>query len=154
MVSLFVLLAAPASTDDLQVSIELAPGESVAVGDQGLVVGFDGVPEYNGHPMDSRCPLSVTCVWGGDAWVDVWAEMPGQERVEITLHTHPMEGPQQFEIEGYLIMLMLLEPYPVVAGDIPGEDYRAQLDVSGAPRVESGAWSPGMLKARYSSDSR
>jgi len=149
LLSFLFLLAAPASADDLQVIIELAPDQSVAIGDQELVAGFDGVTEFDGRPMDSRCAASVICVWAGDAWMEVWAEVPGQERVEVTLHTHPMQGPQEFEVGGYLISLLILEPYPLVPSPIPAEDYRVHLIVSGSGRVADELWSPGMLKARY-----
>lgn len=127
----------------------LAPGESVTIGDQGLVIGFEGIATLDGFHLDSRCPSSVVCVWEGNAETDLWATLPGHERVGFQLHTNEGIGPQEVEISGYVIGLSRLEPYPVEPELIPAEDYRLHIVVNSAARVETpdAAW--GTLKARY-----
>jgi len=108
---------------NLGAPIFLAPGESAVVGGAGLVVGFSRVTQ------DSRCPEGGECVWQGDASARLWAELPGQERSEFTLHTFP--GFQGAQVYGkYRIGLNYLDPYPKTSGPIDPADYRVTLYVT------------------------
>ena len=60
----------------------LGVGASSAVGDEGLVLGFEGVL------ADSRCPTGVWCFWPGDAAAALWLEIPDCPRQDFVLHTY------------------------------------------------------------------
>ena len=79
----FAFLAPDAAGDTIPLDTEfpLRVAEMGEIGDAGLSVVFLGVVH------DSRCPLSVMCVWEGVAELTVAAEAPGIPRESLTLWT-------------------------------------------------------------------
>jgi type IV pilus biogenesis protein CpaD/CtpE len=103
--------------------IVLAPGQSVTVGDEGLVIRFI---EVSG---DSRCPQGVECFWEGDAAARLTAKLPQGFVDDFTLHTARMFRIYQ-DYGDYRIRLTAVTPYPVYPDEIPAEDYRVTLEVT------------------------
>ena len=100
----------------------LAVGESVAVGDAGLRVSLRGVRD------DSRCPADVTCIWEGDAAVDVGVAGPAPSPAAYELHTSA-RFTRETSHAGYRIALVRLDPTPH-SGSAPSPSvYRATLVV-------------------------
>ncbi|MGE0552169.1 MAG: hypothetical protein AB7R55_01940 [Gemmatimonadales bacterium] len=121
-------LAASADVRALEpTTIELRAGETRAV--QGVRIDFGRVES------DSRCPSTVTCVWAGNAAVElqVSGAAGGGPSRRLVLNTglDPKDG----EALGLRITLLALTPYPEVPGAIDGEAYRVRLDVRGADFV-------------------
>ena len=99
----------------------LAPGESVFL--QDLAVKFEGVS------ADSRCPVGVTCIWEGDAVVELTASDPPSGGEALELHTAG-PFPREATHGRYLIRLVALTPQPREGQPVSAPDYRATLRVS------------------------
>ena len=96
----------------------LAPGQTAEFS-RGLSVRFVSVIG------DSRCPIDVICVWGGDAIVRVHIAA-GTGRGDRDLHTGDMQPVTFDDIE---VRLVELTPYPFSGRETPRSDYRAALRV-------------------------
>lgn len=99
----------------------LAPGQTAQVEGTGLSVTFEGVS------ADSRCPVDVTCVWEGDAVVDVSARPDADPRRE--LHTSGRYA-SEAEVGEYRMRLVELAPVPRAGASPAPGDYRATLVVT------------------------
>lgn len=103
----------------------LAPGEFRIVEELNVIVIFHGVLN------DSRCPPDVTCVWEGDAEVNIGVAPPisnGDERL-VVLHTNSGRGPDATAL-GPEHSLRLVELQPASA---PADQrrYRATFQIEG-----------------------
>ncbi len=93
--------------------VSLGVGQSAVFAGEGLAVRFLGIPQ------DSRCPKDVTCVWAGEVKVLVEAVLNGRflGRHELVLGAG---GPSAtVTLDGYVVQLLKLEPYPTSAGIAP-----------------------------------
>lgn len=102
--------------------IVLAVGTEASVDGGALLIRFQAVTE------DSRCPLSVTCVWEGRGVVSLTVTPADGEERTISLETHLTQD-RTAEIGGYRLTLEGLLPWPAREGPIPTEDYRLLLKV-------------------------
>ncbi|GGL19459.1 hypothetical protein [Nocardia jinanensis] len=114
---------APVSPE-LGTEFTLAPGETVRLDGDRLVVSFGDVP------ADSRCPAGADCVWEGDATV-VTEVTAGGQRSRSELHTNSRFA-TGVTVGGYRIDLVSLRPSPPADGAVPAGDYRADLLVTRA----------------------
>ena len=71
---------------DPGVSFTLAPGQAATVKQTDTRVTFKEVRE------DSRCPVDVTCVWAGDAKIDVVIARTGLPAETMTLSVTPPDN--------------------------------------------------------------
>lgn len=120
------LSASPESADVQAVpgeSFRIRVGEVASIAGGGIVIGFRRVA------ADSRCPRDVTCVWAGDAAVELGIAPAGGEWAWHTLHTGI--EPREFAAEGFSIRLVGLEPAPGSDVQVGQRDYVAELLVSG-----------------------
>jgi hypothetical protein len=78
---------------------------------------------------DSRCPKGVTCVWEGDAVIEVRVTREGGEAETVQLHSNAPAG-QGAVVRGLRIALERLEPYPEEGRSISAGDYRAFLSIT------------------------
>ena len=79
---------------------------------------------------DSRCPSDVTCIWEGDAEIEVVVTR-GDEQRSLALHTHGGAGyPSRAAAFGCALELQKLEPYPVSTREIAADDYVATLQLT------------------------
>lgn len=76
---------------------------------------------------DSRCPSDVTCVWAGEAKVQLNLAH-GEQSGNFTLST--MENSKPVSFDGYLISLIKVDPYPTSIKNITPADYLATVLVS------------------------
>ncbi|NUQ23746.1 MAG: hypothetical protein HUU34_07320 [Saprospiraceae bacterium] len=75
--------------------------------------------------QDSRCPTGVDCIWAGE--VKAVLDVNG---VSMTLGLSPnVEVEPSGSVDGYMIELRAVTPYPQYPNDIPSKDYRAELKV-------------------------
>ena len=79
---------------------------------------------------DSRCPLDVTCVWEGDAVVQMSISSDGYTSI-FTLNSNPNVDSGQVRTEqfGYSIKLNDVSPYPETSGQIDLDEYEISLEV-------------------------
>ena len=105
---------------------EVALGQAVTIGPDGLQIQFLEVTE------DSRCPTDVVCVQAGQAVILVGISGGGQPP---SLHELTLEGGREDQtgqqIGDYLIEFLDLEPHPKATGQIDMASYVATLVVSG-----------------------
>ena len=97
--------------------------------DSALAVRVDGIP------ADSRCPIDVNCITGGDATVQVVIGPvvgDGPERL-YELHTGPDNARREVDIVGgRRLVLLSLEPLPKSGVALRQSDYRTTLRIERA----------------------
>ena len=106
----------------LDQSFDLRGGETASLSGGDLTVTFESVP------ADSRCPTNVTCVWAGDAIVQLRTRSDAAAEGRSELHTN--DGPKEAAYAGYRIVLKKLEPQPRDGTKLEPRDYVATLIVS------------------------
>lgn len=104
----------------LFVSFDMKIGEEVVVKGTDLHLYFEQVPD------DSRCPVSVQCVWAGSARLLLRAWTSDAGPIEIELQTFDPTPVPCFE---YTVEVKALHPYPEVPGPIDPSEYVATLTV-------------------------
>lgn len=97
-------------------------------GDSAFVQNTDLMLIFEQVLQDSRCPADVTCVWSGEAVIDLLAIQAGQDPQRLELSTLPEKS--KAAIFDYVIELRQVAPYPQKAGAVlqPG-DYTITLVV-------------------------
>lgn len=121
----------------------LGVGASAAVGDEGMVLGFEAIL------ADSRCPIGVWCFWEGDAAAALWLDIPDCPRQEFVLHTY-WDYQQSVDLCLAVVELLDVQPYPDVnEPPIDPLDYVVTVVVqeAGPTNTEPRSW--GQLKALY-----
>ena len=138
-----LLCATTVPAEDYDMPFILGSGESVAVGPDGLVGGFDQIA------TDSRCPADAYCFWPGDAETVLFAERPAFAVEFFTLHTY-YDWDHTTVLGAWRVTLLQVSPYPQSSGvPIPPETYRVTLEVSLLEPVGFEPTSWGAAKARY-----
>ena len=99
----------------------LAPGETATLQSRSVQIRFVGVTG------DSRCPMDVVCVQGGDAIVQIAVRSDGGPEALYDLHTGDLRPVQHGTLT---ISLVQLAPDPFSTQTIPPEAYRATLRVA------------------------
>lgn len=103
---------------------KLKAGQQVMVKGTKLRIRFVAVEN------DSRCPSDVTCVWAGNAAVQLQLGS-GRESKTVTLNTSKSPSfAGETEFRGYKVKLVDLSPYPRSDRKIARRDYTATLVVS------------------------
>jgi len=105
---------APGQPFDLQV------GTSAATADGALRIRFERVV------ADSRCPSDVTCVWAGEAVIELSLWIGGSDAETVQLHSAG-NPPNQVTRAGYGIRLTAVAPYPRSTVRLKPSDYRITL---------------------------
>lgn len=99
-------------------TFELGVAKSQTV-DSGLRVTLNSVTS------DSRCPTDVTCVWAGDATLQLTVSAPGVPARNGELHAAKLD--ESLSIGGFEIHLRELRPAPLSTRPIAPADYVAVL---------------------------
>lgn len=125
---LFLLFAAAkcekGPTYELDQSFQLKAGESMTCNCKDkLNIQFISIKE------DSRCPKNVTCVWAGQV---VTSLLIDDQAVELALGSRE-KGKSSHVIDGYVVQLQKVTPYPVDSGKIAPANYAVELIVKGKP---------------------
>lgn len=94
-------------------------GQTVAVGP--VQVAFTGVLE------DSRCPVDVTCVWAGNAAVELTVRADPGPAGALVLNT--TREPRVREAAGLRFTLLEVRPAPRTSGVLQDEDYTVRIGV-------------------------
>lgn len=103
----------------------LAPGQSLSLGKAEAAFTFLRLVS------DSRCPKGVSCVQAGEAIVQLQrGTEPPEEVVVMTDPKHIVKLP----IEGGVVSLIDIDPYPEATVATSPEAYRLRVIVSKAPR--------------------
>ena len=103
---------------------DLALGQSVDAGRDNLFVTFHEVLE------DSRCPQDVVCVWAGRARVVVGVDSgAGDQRYTLTLGEQQAEDTNRITLDGLVLMLLDVRPYPLSSQGTDPESYEITLGI-------------------------
>jgi hypothetical protein len=96
-------------------------GETAALQGRAFSVRFVGVTG------DSRCPVDVVCVTGGDAVVEIGARSRRSLETHYELHTGDLKPVRHGTLT---IALLRLDPDRFSSETIPPKEYRATLRVT------------------------
>ena len=103
---------------------DLRVGERAVFRKTNLTVKFDAVKE------DSRCPSDVTCVWAGNARVELQVTN-GRKTKSLTLNSNTAAPlPADSTFAGYSVKLVNLNPYPLSKRPVARGSYVVRLFVS------------------------
>ena len=122
-IAVLALLAvhAAGAAPELGQPFDLKPAEVASI--EGLEITFEGVSE------DSRCPRGTQCAWAGDAAASFTLQKPPAAMLQRTLHTNG-RFERQIEIDGFVVRLEDVKPYPKDGGAIAPGDYRVTVVVT------------------------
>jgi hypothetical protein len=98
-------------------SFTLAPGQTATVRGTDTRITFKRVSE------DSRCPVDVTCVWAGDAKIEIVIEPNGSAITRILSITSPNET----QVGNLRIRFVGLSPVPRQADGNAPRNYLAEF---------------------------
>lgn len=104
--------------------VTLRPGESITSSDSATIVTFVQIVQ------DSRCPADATCIIGGQ--VRVLLQLThGTELFQTTLTLGDMlaEDISSITVDGYVITLSEVNPYPLASQPTDYADYTITLDI-------------------------
>ncbi len=102
-------------------SFSLAPGETAAVNGTDARITLKAVRD------DSRCPVDVTCVWAGDAKIELVISRKGLPDETRVLSIAPANNEAQ--VGNLRIRFVSLAPVPRQAEPPSERKYRAELVV-------------------------
>ena len=111
----------PSTDVALNVEFELAPAQTVSVAGTDLAVRLDSVV------ADSRCPMGVTCVWGGDA--NIHLSLVRGKRAPTQAVIHVTTSPKSVVSGADTIEFVSLDPMSREQMPIKPSDYRVRLIV-------------------------
>lgn len=103
----------------------------MAVGDEVWVEGTTLRVAFLGLENDSRCPVDVTCVWAGDAEVELALAVGTGPSVPSVLHWNTQMGPASAEAGPFNVSLVAIEPVARSDHVIREDEYRVRLKVDG-----------------------
>jgi len=130
MISAAAILAALAACAPVETAIVAEPGMefSLPVGKTAVVNGNGPRLTFNQVREDSRCPVDVTCVWAGDAKIEVTVSQNGsRDDTKVLSITSPNNEVRSGDLQ---IRLLDLAPTPRQADASQPRAYVARLVVS------------------------
>ena len=78
---------------------------------------------------DSRCPSDVTCIWQGQAGIELDVRK-GEVESTVSLSIGGDSSPEESIFNSYLIQLVDLSPYPISIKNIQPEDYTVTIKIT------------------------
>ena len=108
-------------------TVRLDPAFVLTVGETATLQGRSAQIRFVGVTGDSRCPIDVFCVTGGDAIVEIAVRSRSGPEIRYDLHTGDLRPVQHRTLT---ITLVQLAPDPFSTQTIPPEVYRATLRVT------------------------
>ncbi|KRT61332.1 MAG: hypothetical protein XU09_C0006G0255 [Thaumarchaeota archaeon CSP1-1] len=78
---------------------------------------------------DSRCPSDVTCIWQGQAGIELDVQK-GEVESTVSLSIGGDSSPEESIFNSYLIQLVDLSPYPISTKNIQPEDYTVTIKIT------------------------
>lgn len=128
----------PVVTAKLGQDFTLQLGQTAAVGGSFFQIYFRGVP------TDTRCPQGALCITDGNARTEYTAWTGGLQ-APLVINTNPVEAGQDSSafcgapptpcgtVSPYQILLISLDPYPVLGDTLDPSQYKVTLRVDNAP---------------------
>ncbi len=105
----------------LGTNFEISSNQTISIQPQGIMIQLVNV-------TDSRCPSDVTCVWAGQAIINLALQMDGNNNL-ITLVSSA--GNSSAKSSGsYIVHLVKVDPYPTSKKHLQLSDYVITLKVT------------------------
>ena len=82
---------------------------------------------------DSRCPVGVTCPWGGVVTVSLGIRRNAADLGHIELSLRPGREPEAVSAGAHRLRLQSVDPYPRDGVTTAREDYRAHIELCAEP---------------------
>lgn len=111
-------------THKLDAQIRLMINQNLTIESEGLSVKLLKITE------DSRCPSDVTCIWAGQVGVLIDVSQNGKDLGNINLILGPDKKLAEKKINGYLIRLVEVSPFPISTKKIETSDYVITITIS------------------------
>lgn len=128
----FAQSSAPMTIDaNLDSEFLLQFNQSAEIKSEDITVTFLNVTS------DSRCPSDVTCVWQGQAGIELDLRK-GEEKSTVSLSIGGDSSPEESIFDSYLIQLVDISPYPVSTKDIQSDEYAAKINITKYVELEDG----------------
>lgn len=124
-----VALAAATSCSSSPPTAPMGDAFSLGIGDRASIAGTPLVLTFQRLVEDSRCAPDVTCVWSGNAAIEVDARIVGGHQA-VLLNTHV--GPREAVVGPFRITLVAFTPPPPSNVRVGEGYYRATLRVARA----------------------
>jgi len=78
---------------------------------------------------DSRCPADVTCIWQGQADIEISVQKGDQDST-LSLSIGGDSSPEESIFDLYLIQLVDISPYPISTENIQPDEYTATIKIT------------------------
>jgi hypothetical protein len=129
MVFAFATVTAVAGCASVTGGVDAHPGSpfTLAPGETAVLKGMDARITLKAVRDDSRCPVDVTCVWAGDAKIEIVVSRTGAADETRVLSVAPANSEAQ--VGDLRIRLVSLAPAPRQAEAPSARKYRAELVV-------------------------
>ncbi|MEO9277110.1 MAG: hypothetical protein ABI340_04945 [Nitrososphaera sp.] len=105
----------------LGTNFEISTNRTISIQPQGLMIQLVNV-------TDSRCPSDVTCVWAGQASIDLALQMNGKNNLLTLVSSAGNSSTKAVGI--YIIHLVKVDPYPTSKKHLQLSDYIISLKVT------------------------
>jgi hypothetical protein len=120
----FAQSSAPMSIEsNLDSEFALQVNQNAEIKSEDITVTFLNVTS------DSRCPSDVTCIWQGQAGIEIGVQK-GEVESTVSLSIGGDSSPEESIFDAYLIQLVDLSPYPISTKIIQPEDYTATIKIT------------------------
>ncbi|MGI0064954.1 MAG: hypothetical protein ACREAL_08825 [Nitrosopumilaceae archaeon] len=102
---------------------ELSINHSAEIASEEMKITFLNVT------ADSRCPSDVTCIWQGQAGIELDVQK-GEVESTVSLSIGGDSSPEESIFNSYLIQLVDISPYPISTKNIQPEDYTVTIKIT------------------------
>jgi hypothetical protein len=109
------------SNAKLGTNFEISSNQTISIQPQGIMIQLVNV-------TDSRCPSDVTCIWAGQASVDLAIQVNGNNNLLTLVSTAGNSSPKSFG--SYVIHLVNVDPYPTSTKHLQLSDYTITLKIT------------------------
>jgi len=121
----------PSIQSNLDSEFLLQINQSAEIKSEDITVTFLNVTS------ESRCPSDVTCIWQGQAGIEINVQK-GDEDSVVNLSIGGDSNPEESIFDMYLIQLVDLSPYPISTKNIQPEEYTATIKISKYEELQNG----------------
>ena len=134
-VIMFAALTAVSGCASVTGAVDAYPGSpfTLALGETAALKGVDARITLKAVRDDSRCPVDVTCVWAGDAKIEIVVSRKGAADETIILSVTPPNN--EVWVGNLKIRVVSLAPAPRQAEAPSARKYRAELVVDQSVRT-------------------
>ncbi|MEX1150583.1 MAG: hypothetical protein WEB28_00710 [Nitrosopumilaceae archaeon] len=120
----FAQSSAPINIEaNLDSEFVLQVNQSAEIKSEDIIITFLNVTS------DSRCPSDVTCIWQGQAGIELDVQK-GKLESTVSLSIGGDSSPEESIFNSYLIQLVDISPYPISTKNIQSEDYTATIKIT------------------------